>query len=73
MIAIRFKHPPQQLFHDTRLERINPNWIAAEHPARRDACTWKSRSRRRGWSMHTRMVRMNAGYRADGEHADRRL
>jgi glucose-6-phosphate 1-dehydrogenase len=27
MIAIRFKHPPQQLFRETRIERLKPNWI----------------------------------------------
>jgi glucose-6-phosphate 1-dehydrogenase len=27
MIAIRFKHPPQQLFRDTPIERLNPNWL----------------------------------------------
>ena len=27
MIAIRFKHPPQQLFRETQIERLEPNWI----------------------------------------------
>ena len=27
LIAIRFKHPPQQLFRRTHLEQIKPNWI----------------------------------------------
>ncbi len=27
MIAIRFKHPPQQLFSETQLEKIRPNWL----------------------------------------------
>lgn len=27
MISIRFKHPPQQLFRETQLERIKPNWL----------------------------------------------
>ena len=27
MIAIRFKHPPQQLFRETHIERLQPNWI----------------------------------------------
>jgi glucose-6-phosphate 1-dehydrogenase len=27
MIAIRFKHPPQQLFRDTPIERLKPNWL----------------------------------------------
>ncbi|MCO6411544.1 MAG: glucose-6-phosphate dehydrogenase [Thiogranum sp.] len=27
MVAIRFKHPPQQLFRETRIEQLKPNWI----------------------------------------------
>jgi glucose-6-phosphate 1-dehydrogenase len=27
MIAIRFKHPPQQLFRQTPIEQIKPNWL----------------------------------------------
>jgi glucose-6-phosphate 1-dehydrogenase len=27
MIAIRFKHPPQQLFRKTPIEQIKPNWL----------------------------------------------
>jgi len=26
-IAIRFRHPPQQLFHQTAIERLRPNWL----------------------------------------------
>jgi glucose-6-phosphate 1-dehydrogenase len=27
LIAIRFKHPPQQLFRETQLEQSQPNWL----------------------------------------------
>ena len=27
VISIRFKHPPQQLFRQTQIEQIKPNWI----------------------------------------------
>ena len=27
VISIRFKHPPQQLFRQTQIEKIKPNWI----------------------------------------------
>ncbi len=27
LIAIRFKHPPQQLFQSTAIEKLKPNWI----------------------------------------------
>ena len=26
-ISIRFKHPPQQLFRKTQIEKLSPNWI----------------------------------------------
>lgn len=27
MICIRFKHPPQQLFRETQVEQLRPNWL----------------------------------------------
>jgi glucose-6-phosphate 1-dehydrogenase len=27
LISIRFKHPPQQLFRETAIERLDPNWV----------------------------------------------
>jgi glucose-6-phosphate 1-dehydrogenase len=27
LISIRFRHPPQQLFHDTPIEQLKPNWL----------------------------------------------
>jgi glucose-6-phosphate 1-dehydrogenase len=27
LIAIRFRHPPQQLFSDTPIEQLKPNWL----------------------------------------------
>ncbi|MDT8388726.1 MAG: glucose-6-phosphate dehydrogenase, partial [Thiogranum sp.] len=27
MVSIRFKHPPQQLFRETPIEQLKPNWI----------------------------------------------
>jgi glucose-6-phosphate 1-dehydrogenase len=27
LVAIRFKHPPQQLFRQTPIERLKPNWL----------------------------------------------
>ncbi len=27
LVAIRFKHPPQQLFRHTAIERLKPNWL----------------------------------------------
>ncbi len=27
MVSIRFKHPPQQLFRETQIQRFEPNWL----------------------------------------------
>jgi glucose-6-phosphate 1-dehydrogenase len=27
MVSIRFKHPPQQLFRETQIDRLKPNWV----------------------------------------------
>ena len=27
LISIRFKHPPQQLFRETAIEQLQPNWV----------------------------------------------
>jgi len=27
MVSIRFKHPPQQLFRETQIDQLKPNWI----------------------------------------------
>jgi glucose-6-phosphate 1-dehydrogenase len=68
MIAIRFKHPPQQLFQETPLEDMAPNWIVLSlQPA--ESMHLEIHSRQPGLGLHTRVIRMNAGYRGDGERA----
>ena len=64
LIAIRFRHPPQQLFRETPLENMDPNWIVlslqpAEEHAPGDPC------QAAGLGMHTHVIQMNAGYRGD--------
>jgi glucose-6-phosphate 1-dehydrogenase len=67
-IAIRFKHPPQQLFQETPLENMDPNWIVLRlQPA--ESMHLEIHARQPGLGLHTRMIRMNAGYRGDGERA----
>jgi glucose-6-phosphate 1-dehydrogenase len=68
LIAIRFRHVPQQLFRETPLENTQPNWIVLElQPS--EAMHLEVHARQPGLGLHTRMVRMNAGYRAAGERA----
>jgi glucose-6-phosphate 1-dehydrogenase len=68
LVAIRFKHPPQQLFRETPLENMEPNWIVLSlQPA--ESTHLEIHARQPGLGLHTHMMRMNAGYRADGERA----
>ena len=68
-VAIRFKHPPQQLFRETPLEEMDPNWIVLSiQPS--ETMELEIHARNPGLGLHTRMVRMNAGYRGDN---DRRI
>jgi glucose-6-phosphate 1-dehydrogenase len=68
-VAIRFKHPPQQLFRETPLEEMAPNWIVLSIQPR-ETMELEIHARNPGLGLHTRMLRMNAGYRGDG---DRRI
>jgi glucose-6-phosphate 1-dehydrogenase len=66
LVAIRFKHPPQQLFHETPLEDMDPNWIVLSlQPA--ESMDLEIHARQPGLGMHTRMIQMNAGFRGGGE------
>jgi glucose-6-phosphate 1-dehydrogenase len=68
-VAIRFKHPPQQLFRETPLEELDPNWIVLSiQPS--ETMELEIHARNPGLGLHTRMVKMNAGYRGNG---DRRI
>jgi glucose-6-phosphate 1-dehydrogenase len=67
-IAIRFKHPPQQLFRETALEEIEPNWIVLSiQPS--ETMNLEIHARQPGLGMHTRLLQLNAGYRGQGEQA----
>jgi glucose-6-phosphate 1-dehydrogenase len=61
-IAIRFRHPPQHLFHDESLDKIEPNWIhlllqPTEH------MNMEMHVRAPGMGMNTRTMSLNASYR----------
>jgi glucose-6-phosphate 1-dehydrogenase len=66
MIAIRLRHPPQQLFRETPLEQLEPNWIVLS--IQPDECMhMEIHAKKPGLDMDTRMVRLNASYRAPEE------
>ena len=61
-ISIRFRHPPQHLFHNEELDHIEPNWIhlllqPTEH------MNMEMHVRAPGLGMNTRTVSLNASYR----------
>ncbi|MGZ8217858.1 glucose-6-phosphate dehydrogenase [Methylomagnum sp.] len=74
LIAIRFKHPPQQLFRETQIERLPPNWlllgIEPEQCIRAELQVRES-----GIGLHTRTTQLDAstchrdGYRLDAYEA----
>jgi glucose-6-phosphate 1-dehydrogenase len=67
-ISIRFKHPPQQLFRETPLEKIEPNWIVLSiYP--RECMHMQIHAKRPGLDMNTRIVDLSAQYRDPDEPA----
>jgi glucose-6-phosphate 1-dehydrogenase len=66
LIAIRLRHPPQQLFRETPLENMTPNWILLSlQPG--ESMHLEIHAKQPGQGMHTRVIQMNAGYRQDHE------
>jgi glucose-6-phosphate 1-dehydrogenase len=65
-IAIRMREPPQQLFRATPLENMAPNWILLGLQPDEDMHL-EIHAKQPGLGMQTRVIRMNAGYRRDGE------
>jgi glucose-6-phosphate 1-dehydrogenase len=74
LISIRFKHPPQQLFRETQIEQLPPNWlligIQPEQCIRAELQVRES-----GLGMRTRTTQLDAstchqaGYRLDAYEA----
>jgi glucose-6-phosphate 1-dehydrogenase len=66
MIAIRLRHPPQQLFRETPLETLEPNWIVLSiQPS--ECMHMEIHAKQPGLGMDTRVVKLNASYRSPGE------
>ncbi len=65
-IAIRFRHPPQHLFHDESFEHIEPNWIYLSlQPT--ESMHMEMHVKAPGLGMDTRVVSLNASYRKADE------
>ena len=66
LIAIRFRHPPQQLFRETPLQTIDPNWILLSiQPS--ESMHMEVHVKQPGLGMNTRIVQLNASYRKTHE------
>ncbi|MCU0840604.1 MAG: glucose-6-phosphate dehydrogenase [Thiobacillaceae bacterium] len=62
MIAIRLRHPPQQLFRETPLETLEPNWIVLSIQPN-ECMHMEIHAKQPGLGMDTRVVKLNASYR----------
>lgn len=68
MIAIRFKHPPQQLFRETPVETIAPNWVLLSLQPE-ESMHMEIHVKKPGLEMDTRVLKLNASYLGSGEAA----
>ena len=68
MIALRLRHPPQQLFRETPLETLEPNWIVLSIQPE-ESMHMEIHAKEPGLNMNTRVVRLNAGYRRADEYS----
>ncbi|HWR77100.1 MAG TPA: glucose-6-phosphate dehydrogenase [Thiobacillus sp.] len=67
MIAIRFRHPPQQLFRETPLETIDPNWILLSIQPD-ESMRMEIHVKQPGLDMDTRLMQMNSSFLKTDEH-----
>jgi len=66
LVAIRFKHPPQRLFHRTPVEHVESNWISLSiQPT--ECMLMELQAKQPGLEMETRTVKLNTEYRREGE------
>src|SRR5512143_3059624 len=68
MIALRFRHPPQQLFRETPLETIDPNWILLSIQPD-ESMRMEIHVKQPGLDMDTRLMQMNASFLKTDEQA----
>jgi glucose-6-phosphate 1-dehydrogenase len=67
-ISIRFRHPPQQLFRETPLENIEPNWIVLSIQPE-ESVRMEIHAKQPGLGMNTRTIDLMASYREEHEVA----
>ncbi|OYY93756.1 MAG: glucose-6-phosphate dehydrogenase [Hydrogenophilales bacterium 28-61-23] len=67
MIALRLRHPPQQLFRETPLETLEPNWIVLSIQPD-ESMHMEIHAKQPGLDMNTRVVKLNASFRNPDEN-----
>jgi glucose-6-phosphate 1-dehydrogenase len=61
MVSIRFKFPPQQLFRETAIERLKPNWLLMGiQPT--ECLRMEVQVKQTGLEMRTRTTQLDASY-----------
>ncbi len=63
MIALRLRHPPQQLFRETPLETLDPNWILLSIQPQ-ESMHMELHVKQPGLDMNTRLLQLHAGFRS---------
>ena len=66
VIALRLRDPPQQLFRETQLISVTPNWILLSLQPD-ESMRLEIHAKQPGLGMQTRVIQMNAGYRQNHE------
>lgn len=66
MVSVRFKHPPQQLFRETAIEQLSPNWVLLGIQPE-DCLRIELQVKETGLEMRTRTMQLDASYDKDGE------
>lgn len=66
VVAIRFRHPPQQLFHDTPAEHLQSNWISLTVQPDENIAM-EIQAKQPGLKMATRVLRLDTAVRKEGE------
>jgi glucose-6-phosphate 1-dehydrogenase len=61
MVSIRFKHPPQQLFRETQIEQLKPNWILMNLQPH-DCIRLEMQVKQQGLEMRAETTRLDASH-----------
>jgi glucose-6-phosphate 1-dehydrogenase len=66
IVSLRLKQPPQQLFRETPMEHIEPNWIVLSIQPE-ESMHIELQAKEPGLDMRTRTLQLRASFRTDNE------